>query len=161
MQPAPSPRLEPPRFETAGPMRLIGLNGTFSPATIKAVPDQWRRLRPLVADIAGRVTGDAYGVCLNFQADGGFDYFCGVEVAADCKPADGLTALDLAAHRYAVFHQPGHLSTIQATFSMIWTAWLPGSGQRVAKAPILERYGPEFDNTTGNGGFSIWLPVEE
>lgn len=159
MQPALS-CVGPPRFETAGPFQLAGLTGTFTPATIKAVPDQWQRLRPLIDPQSGKIGQADYGACLNFRADGSFDYFCGFEVAQGAPPADGLTILEIPVSRYAMFHQPGHLSTIQATFSTIWTSWLPGSGQRVAKSPILERYGPEFDNKTGDGGFEIWLPVD-
>ena len=48
---------------------------------------------------------------------------------------------------------------------MIWIKiepgkWLPESGHEVADAPDFERYGPEFDPTTGNGGLEVWVPLK-
>jgi AraC family transcriptional regulator len=41
----------------------------------------------------------------------------------------------------------------------IWSKWFPESRYESANAPTLERYGPEFNGTTGLGGFEIWIPI--
>ena len=51
-------------------------------------------------------------------------------------------------------------SAIRRTFSAIWSKWLPESGHKPADAPVLERYGPEFNPVNGTGGFEIWIPIE-
>ena len=43
----------------------------------------------------------------------------------------------------------------------IWSEWLPRSGRQIEELPTLERYGPEFDARTGNGGLEVWLPVKK
>jgi AraC family transcriptional regulator len=73
---------------------------------------------------------------------------------------DSFATLRVPSHRYAVFRQDEHISTIRRTFSAIWSQWLPASGHKPADAPTLERYGPEFNTTDGSGGFEIWLPIE-
>jgi AraC family transcriptional regulator len=42
----------------------------------------------------------------------------------------------------------------------IFSDWLPTSGHQAAAAPVLERYGPEFDPRTGAGGFDIYVPLK-
>ena len=43
----------------------------------------------------------------------------------------------------------------------IWGKYLPESGHEVADAPNFERYGPEFDPRTGNGGLEVWIPIKD
>ena len=63
--------------------------------------------------------------------------------------------------KYAIFAHKGHIAAIRAAIAYIWNDWLPQSGHRSAKAPMLERYPPEFDPATGLGGFELWLPLQE
>jgi AraC family transcriptional regulator len=49
-------------------------------------------------------------------------------------------------NRYAIFHHGGHVTDIMRA---IFSDWLPTSGHQAAAAPVLERYGPEFDPHTG------------
>jgi AraC family transcriptional regulator len=85
---------------------------------------------------------------------------CGVEVERSRALPKGLQSVQVPAHEYAVFVHRGHVAGIRDTISAIWNKWLPASGYRAAEAPTLERYGPEFNPTTGMGGFEIWIPVE-
>jgi AraC family transcriptional regulator len=49
---------------------------------------------------------------------------------------------------------------MQSFCTTIWTRWFPESGHTPLDAPMLERYGPEFDPATGTGGFEIWIAIE-
>jgi AraC-like DNA-binding protein len=60
-----------------------------------------------------------------------------------------------------VFTCREHISTIRRAVNTIWNQWLPASGLTVADAPNFERYDENFDPSTGNGGFEIWIPVRE
>ena len=39
--------------------------------------------------------------------------------------------------------------------------WLSQSGRAAPEGPMqmIERYGPEFDPRTGNGGCEVWIPL--
>ena len=102
----------------------------------------------------------AYGVIYNFDSDSNFDYLSGVEVADASDLPKGITSLQVAGQKYAVFTHRGHIAGIRATFTAIWNKGIPESGCQVAAAPTLERYGPEFNPLTGMGGFEIWVAVQ-
>jgi len=74
-------------------------------------------------------------------------------------PAD-WSRVRIPAQKYAVFSQRDHISTIRSTWNTIWNEWLPTFEYEVVDAPDFERYGEEFNPTTGMGGFEIWIPVK-
>jgi AraC family transcriptional regulator len=160
MDSTPSIDLAKPRFVTSTPMLLAGLPARFNCTSSAGIPGQWQRLTPYIGNLAEQVGDVAYGACYNFDDDGNFDYLCGVEVKSFSDLPAELTTLRVPAQSYAVFHQPGHITTIRQTCATIWSKWLPQSGREAADATMLERYGPEFDAVTGNGGFEIWFPVK-
>ena len=152
-------RISPPRFESREARLVAGIRVRYAHDQTAGIPVQWGRLHDL-GDIPGRIGDAAYGVCSAFDAEASLDYLCGFEVDPATSLPAGVDRIAVPAQRYAVFHQPGHIATIRIAFSAIWNFWLPGSGHKVAAAPVLERYGPEFDPRTGTGGFEIWLPIE-
>src|SRR5262249_43170244 len=113
-----------------------------------------------LGNIPGQVGPVAYGVCYNFDSDGNFDYLCGVEVKNTARLPEGFVTVDISPHKYAVFTHQGHVVGIRATIRAIWSKWFPESDFQAANAPTIERYGPEFNPTTGLGGFEIWVPVQ-
>lgn len=157
--------LPPPRFEDGRPLLLAGIlqrcDTTDGGASI---PSQWRRLVPHLGHIPGQVGGDladvTYGVCTNGDDHGNFDYLAGVEVDDFSDLPPELSALRIPAQRYAVFRHTDHISKIRTTMHAVWTGWLPASGYEAADAPLFERYDPEFNPRTGEGGLEVWLPVK-
>jgi AraC family transcriptional regulator len=160
MDSTPSTNLTEPRFETSKPLLLAGIAERYNCEASAGIPSQWQRLQPFLGNIPKQVGQTAYGACYNFDDEGNFDYMCGVEVLDFSDPPEGFTTLRVPAQRYAVFHQREHISTIRSAFAAIWGKWLPASGHKAADAPTLERYGPEFNPTTGAGGFEIWIPIK-
>jgi AraC family transcriptional regulator len=160
MDSSPMPTLAPPRFETTKPLLLAGLVARYNQQASAAIPSQWEKLQPFLGHVPKQVGHTAYGACYNTDQEGNFDYLCGVEVGDFSDLPDGFATLRVPAHRYAVFRQSEHISTIRRTLSAIFSKWLPESGHRPADAPTLERYGPEFNGATGTGGFEIWIPIE-
>jgi AraC family transcriptional regulator len=157
--------LPPPRFEDGRPLLIAGVQQHYDCNDAGAgIPSQWRRLVPHLGHIPNQVGGDqayvTYGVCANADDHGDFDYLAGVEVAAFSDLPAGFSTLRIPPQRYAVFRHAEHISTIRATMRAIWTVWLPASAYDAADAPLFERYGPEFDPRTGEGGLEIWLPVK-
>jgi AraC family transcriptional regulator len=151
--------LAPPRFETQRPMLFAGLVERHDCQSPAGIPDQWQRFAPYIGMIPTQVGKVAYGVIYNFDSDSNFDYLCGVEVSNASLLPQGLTSLQIAAQKYAIFTHRGHIAGIRATIAAIWNKGIPESGCQVADGPTLERYGPEFNPVTGMGGVEIWIPV--
>ncbi|NUS21417.1 MAG: AraC family transcriptional regulator [Mesorhizobium sp.] len=152
--------LEPPRFETSRPFLVAGLGERYSCETSAGIPMQWQRFAPYIGNIPGEVPGGFYGVCLNGDDAGNFDYVVGVEVKDFSDLPKDFYRVRVPAQKYAVFAHREHISTIRRTVNTIWNKWLPASGHEIADAPEFERYGPEFDAHTGNGGLEIWVPIK-
>lgn len=152
--------LAPPRFEDKGIILIAGLGARYKQGGDPAIPSQWQRFGPHIGNVPNQVGTIAYGVVANFDDDDSFDYIAGVEVSRfDDLPAE-LTSIRIPARGYAVFTHQGHVSSIPATMSAIWTNWLPSSGHKFADAPFFERYDDRFDTATGNGEVELCLPLE-
>ncbi|RWB24424.1 MAG: AraC family transcriptional regulator [Mesorhizobium sp.] len=152
--------LEPPRFETSRPFLIAGLGERYSCETSAGIPMQWQRFGPYIGNIPGEIGDVAYGVCINGDDAGNFDYIAGVEVSDFSDLPREFSRARVPAQKYAVFAHRDHISTIRRTVNTIWNKWLPASGHEVADAPEFERYGPDFDPRSGNGGLEIWIPVK-
>jgi AraC family transcriptional regulator len=151
-------KLESPRFATAGAMLIAGFSQRYDCDSSKAIPAQWQRFSPYLGNIPGQVGGIAYGVCCNGDDEANFDCICGIEVTDFSQLPVEFARLRLSAQRYAVFPHRDHVSTIRRTVNSIWSKWLPESKLEALDAPNFERYGPEFDPHSGNGGLEIWIP---
>lgn len=161
MDSTPLPELAPPRFENTTPLLLAGLRARYDQQTSAGIPSQWERLHAYLGHVPKQIGETAYGACYNTDEEGNFDYLAGVEVRDFSDLPAEFATLRVPAHRYAVFRQNEHISAIRRTFSAIWSKWLPESGHKPADAPVLERYGPEFNPVNGTGGFELWIPIEE
>ena len=151
--------LPEPRIEQGRPMHVAGLRERYSYADCSGIPEQWERFQPFAGRIPNAVAGAAYGVCCATENPGELDYYAGVEVLPADRVPEGLRLVEIPAQRYAVFGFSEHISKLPQAVQAIWTHWVPASGKKAGGGPSLERYGPEFDPVTGEGGFEIWLPV--
>jgi AraC family transcriptional regulator len=151
--------LEPPRIENLKPLLVAGSSERYTAETCAAIPAQWQKFAPLIGHIPGQVGWTTYGVVYNGDDAGNIEYIAGVEVSDFSKLPSDLARIRIPEHRYAVFTQRGHISTIRQTWFTIFNKALPESEYQAAGGPEFERYGPEFDPRTGNGGFEIWIPI--
>ncbi len=161
MNTATIPTLTAPRFETLGATLFAGTVARYDCEAPVGIPDQWQRFQPWLGNIANQVSNAAYGVCYNFDEEGNFDYMCAVAVKDTRDLPKEFQTLQTVEQKYVVFRHENHVANIRATFSAIWSQWFPTSGYQAAKAPTLERYGPEFSGATGNGGLEIWIAIEK
>lgn len=151
----------PHHLEKEGAKRLAGVQGRFTPKTSADIPSLWQSFVPYLDDMP-YMAGPAYttyGVCYN-QSDTGFDYLCAVEVKAGADLPAAFTTVQLEPQTYAVFPHTGHISGLRSTWATIWDKWLPETGLQVLPAPFFEKYGPEFNGRTGEGGLEVWVPVK-
>jgi len=153
-------KLEPPRLEDGRRLLIAGIGARYTCEASAGIPSQWQHFLPHLDHVPGQIGRTAYGVCCNSDDTGSFDYVCGVEVKDFLRiPAD-WSRVRIPAQKYAVFSQRDHISTIRSTWNTIWNEWLPTFEYEVVDAPDFERYGEEFNPTTGMGGFEIWIPVK-
>ncbi|GMG83325.1 AraC family transcriptional regulator [Paralimibaculum aggregatum] len=150
--------LPEPRMVEAGPIHLAGLEGRYTAATRATIPALWQRFGEVVDEIPGRSGAEVYGLCRDFDGEGGFGYMAAVAVTdPGAVPPDFATAR-LATARYAVFEHRGQVTEIHRSFRAIFGTWLPRSGFAAA-GPEFERYDDRFDPGTGTGLVEIWVPV--
>ena len=156
--------LEPPEIVPDGPLLLVGLTERTSFATApKTIPGQWQRfMMQHYADVSDKTPAIPLGIYTSFDDDGNFDFATAAEVARFSDVTLPLLRITVPKQTYAVFQHRGHISTINQTYDAIWNDWLPFSSDwRSADGPSLERANPGFDTRTGNGGHTIWIPVEK
>ncbi|MDA4634384.1 GyrI-like domain-containing protein, partial [Escherichia coli] len=151
---------EEPRIANGKPMLVAGIGERYTCQTSSGIPAQWQRFTPYFGHINGQIGNVAYGVCCNSDDAQNFDYIAGTEVADFSDIPQEFARLRIPAQTYLVFSHRDHISTIRSTIMTIWGKWLPESGHALADAPNFERYGPEFDPRTGNGGMEIWIPIK-
>lgn len=147
------------RFEEIKAMLMAGIGRRYRFETTAGIPSQWQEFNQHFGHVPGQVSDVAYGVCCNFDDAGNFDYVCAAEVSDFSDLPDDFSRVRIPAARYSVFSHSGHVSQLPQTVTAIWNEMLPILKIEVADAPNFERYGPEFDPRTGEGGVEIWIPV--
>ena len=148
------------RFEKGRVLLISGMGSRYNCESTVGIAAQWQKFVPHIGNIAGQLSGNAYGVMCNFDEDGNFDYICGVEVKDFSHVSSDWARVRVPAQDYAVFTHGDHISTIRSTWTTIWSSWLPYSGREVEDAPNFELYGEDFDSVTGRGPVEIWLPLK-
>ena len=151
--------LEEPRRVEGRPLLIAGIGARYDCESSKAIPSQWQHFAPHIGHVAGQIGDICYGVCCNSDDESNFDYIAGVEVRDFSDVPETFSRIRIPAQTYLVFVHRDHISNIRSTFATIWGKYLPESGHDVADAPNFERYGPEFDPRTGDGGLEIWIPI--
>jgi AraC family transcriptional regulator len=164
MKQSPVMQLEAPRFENGKSFRIAGFREHYTSATMKNMPELWKRFAPFIGRIPGQVGSVAYGACFNALSPDGVDYLVGVEVSNSSDLPVEFSVASIPVQKYAVFSHREHVSRLYETLDAI-DKWLPGSGLEVAcestEAPnFFERYSEEFDPRTGMGGMSVWIPIK-
>jgi AraC family transcriptional regulator len=152
--------LKPPRFAEHEPMVIAGLSQRFSLQTKTQIAALWQRFVPYLGHIPGQLGSTSYGICLNYQPDGSFEYLCGVQIAGSPPLPAELKTVEIPRANYAVFLHSGHISAIGVTWQAIFQQWLPVSGCTLEGEPNFEVYADDFDPRSGIGLVEIWVPLK-
>jgi AraC family transcriptional regulator len=152
--------LDPPRLESAGLLRVVGMTDGCSFETTVQIPRQWQRFMTYYDAIPAKLGSIPVGLAGAVDAEGRFSYTCGVEVSRFGDVPKELLKIELLPRDYAVFEHKHHVSKLYDTYSAIWNTALPSTGRTLADAPVIERHNPQFDPRTGEGGIALWVPLE-
>ena len=155
--------ISPDRRVSTGPMLFAGIRKYLRFEERGSIPAMWQAFAPHIGSVPGEVFGATYGLCLgpaDGQDDVGFDYMPCVSVRSLDDLPEGLAGVRIAGREWAVFRHGEHVSSIGVTCAAAGD-WLAQSGRAPPDGPMqmIERYGPEFDPHTGNGGCEVWLPL--
>jgi AraC family transcriptional regulator len=154
-------KLTAPKIEVFAQRRFAGPVRRYNMTNRSAIPAQWADYNNVGTRVVGAVPDNYYGLCFNFsEEEGSFDYMCGQEVPARAALPGGFSATTLQG-RYARFDTKGHISTMSAVWAEVFGTWLQQPGLRPRPGPSVEYYPPEFNGMTGDGGFEIWVAVED
>lgn len=159
LQPRKAPDLPALRLKHQEALQIVGLAIPCSFETTNAIPAQWQRFMTHYAGIPHKTQSIPIGVNQLPDEEGRFEYLCGAEVTHFDETPAGLEQLEILARDYAVFEHSEHVSTLYATYAVLWNDVLPTMAYTVADAPVLERHNPTFDPRTGEGGLTLWIPL--
>lgn len=142
---------------------VIGMQGTFSPATRGQIPALWARFVSRMDDIEGQKGDVSFGLCTpNVTGPDGtptFVYTAAVEVETLDRVPDGLVGLTVPAQTYARFTHTGHISKIDKSIDAIWGTELAANRLQPAGGLEFERYDDRWDDETGEGPVDLYIPV--
>jgi AraC family transcriptional regulator len=160
----PTIKLQEPRLQDRRALLVAGLQEHYTPETMNSIPALWKRLP--FGRIPGQLGHMAYGIVYNVDPQSkGFDYFCGVEVAAISPANANFKSNKVPSQKYAIFCHREHVSKLRNTIDAIFSTWLPTSGQTHARPTpaspdLVEYYGENFDPESGTGDMEVWLPIK-
>lgn len=154
--------VEPPRFETKGPIVFAGLEQRYTFDTMGRIPELWGQFGPSIGKVPTQVGMEAYGLSdSSFDGGNSFRYIAAVEVTEVSGLPDNFAARRIPSQKYAIFPHRGHVSTICETIDAIWNQWLPGSGCEPTYLPtFIEYYDKDFDPHNPVGHVEIWFPIK-
>lgn len=160
----PSIQLPEPEITSRGPLLLASLPKHFQFSERGAIPNLWTQFGALIPSIPKTGPGVTYGVvAAPPPGEEGFEYAPSVAIKSADELPEGLKAIRIAEHDYAIFRHPGHIADMPAVCNAIFGDWCASADRRPAEISIqmLEFYPESFNPMTGEGGFEIWLPLAE
>lgn len=148
------------RIETKPEFQAVGIWVTARYEDTSEIPSKWQEFVKRMDEIGNAVnSGDHLGIAMRDGKED-FDYLIGLEVSSADHVPDGMKAVTVPTHEYAVFTHKGLIGRIGETYQYIYGEWLPQSEYNRAPAPFTEVYGEKFCNgATDDSECEIWIPI--
>ncbi|MEZ9523751.1 AraC family transcriptional regulator [Enterovibrio norvegicus] len=150
-------------------MMLVGLRTTFYGSDSdknnisQTLPALWDAFLPRIKEIQCRNDPYvAYGVVQPTTENTELlEYIAAVEVSSLTNIPDGLTAVSIAASRYAKFSHRGKPTQLDSTVNFIYSTWLMGATYTHTQGPDIETYGREYQPNSDESVIYYSLPIQE
>ena len=153
-------KLKEPRFERVGELLFVVLKQRVPLREMQNIAGQWQQfMTEMYGEISEKLAEPPVGITTGMDDDS-IEYVCGTGVRQFGRMPKGCSKLIIPPATYAVFAHDGHVTELHDTYNAIWNVWFPKSGKRPAEAAGFERHNATFDPRTGNGGVTIWLPIQ-
>ncbi len=103
---------------------LAGLPRHLQFSARGTIPTLWQLFAPLIAQLPVSGPGVTFGVVgAPPPGEDGFEYAPAVQIdTADDLP-EGLKAIRIAAHRFAIFRHSGHVAEMPAVCNAVFSDW--------------------------------------
>lgn len=140
-------------------LRVAGLEKTLGAHERNSIPGIWRELeRVLRAEHVE--TQIAYGVvrAVPPESDGLLTYAATVALNRRVPVTHDLIVRWVPAGPYLVFPFLGPRKGLPPAVDFIYGTWIPGSGQRLRRAPMLEVYSAPFERPDILA-LELWIPI--
>ncbi len=109
-----------PRIVDRPAFHLVGVQRSFTPATMSQIPGVWDLFVPRLGEVEHACGDLTYGVCQDaVDGQGTFAYTAAIEVEDLSRVPDGMVGFTVPAGAWAVFKHGGHISKIVETFDAI------------------------------------------
>jgi predicted transcriptional regulator YdeE len=145
--------------EVRGSILLIGKRRTFIHATRHEIPALWDEVLPLLREAHSDDHFETYGVCLESQTEGAFDYLvCRPNVEGMVYDSRELEEINVPAATYAVCTHRGHVKDLPAFIHHAWSEGVARAGWKVDASGIGMEYYP-VDWSPETGPTQVLIPV--
>lgn len=130
------------------------------------IPKMWDEFCKRVCEIPeGKLVDKkiSWGICTvekNFKDGDEFDYYAGVEVAANTNPPAGMLSFKVPKGTWVVFEHKGTLDTLGNTYHEIYTKHLPELGKEPDMME-LELYDERFVFGSPESVMEILVKIKE
>jgi AraC family transcriptional regulator len=152
-----------PVLEEQAPLQVAGLM-TLVKDDPEVIPQIWDILAQELKGAEGPgIAGDYYGIASYPRGwqELGYLYMAAVEVESPNIVGTALVVKEMPASSCARFIHKGPYRDLGLTRDYIYQTWLPKSGQRLAGAFEIERYGPDFRNADNEESeLKVYIPLE-
>lgn len=139
---------------------VVGVERAYAQMPSPEISDQWQAFGPYIGRVPNQVGMHSYGLMMAPENDAENRYLCGVEVSSLDQVPENMVGYAVPAGRYAVAQHKGHVAEVGQSFRALFEDWLPASAWEPLPGPCFELYDDRFDPMTGQGGFTLWTPVQ-
>lgn len=154
-----------PRIEIFTGKKIIGKRLVMS-LTENKTPSLWKSFMTERNEIKNKIGSELYSIQVydpsyftDFNPTREFEKWAGIEVTNFESVPSGMEILTLPAGLYAVFLYKGAASQGQATFTYIFSTWLPNSGYSLDHRPHFEVLGEKYKHEDPDSEEEIWIPI--
>ena len=157
-----------PKIVDIADRKLIGMRIKTSLSENKTF-ELWRKFKPRVKEITGRMTTDFYSVQVygeDFNVENPtpntmFEKWAAVEVSNFENVPHEMESYTLASGKYAVFIHKGTPNDFPQTAEFIFGKWLPNSKYELNNCPHFEILSDQYKPDDPNAEEQIWIPIKE
>jgi len=140
-------------------IEVIGRRRRFTPETRPDISAFWDEVLPLLFALQEPGPMETYGICMNGDDLGGFDYLV-CTTAKDLAGVEnnGLECATIPGAKYAKYTHHGPVTELPSFIASLWSTIVPHIATIARTGMGIEYYGKDWNPT--EGPTDIFIPVE-
>jgi AraC family transcriptional regulator len=151
-----------PRFENFDAKTYVGMqielpHDLSTENRTLAMKRLWPEFMDRSSQIRGAIGQTKFGMITPGETT--VEYLAAAETENNAPVPKGFTKTQSEKGKFAIFTHRGPLDTIQDTFDLIFSEWLPSCGLELRDDSMFEIYGERFDRDSPHAEIDIALPI--